>query len=57
MNYRQTILCAVILGVVAAGVVWYLERFEVEKMHNQVSEYLRHQADFKKYLTEREGSE
>jgi len=56
MNYRQTILCAVILGVVAAAVVWYLERFEVEKMHNQVSQYLSHQADFKKYLTEREGS-
>lgn len=40
-------VCAVILGVAAAGVVWFLERFEVAKLHTEISGYLDKMEAFK----------
>ena len=36
MTTRQVILAAIVLGLVCAGVVWYLERFNIDRM---VSEF------------------
>lgn len=34
MNTRQVVLAAVVLGCVCAGVVWWLESFNREKLIN-----------------------
>jgi len=39
-SVRNAIIAGIILGIVAAGVVWFLERFEVAKLHLEIREYL-----------------
>jgi hypothetical protein len=39
VSTRQVILAAIVLGLVCAGVVWYLERFELERIDRMVSEF------------------
>lgn len=50
MTWKQVMVCAVILGVAAAGVVWFLERFEVAKLHTEMSDYLKKVDGFTEYL-------
>ena len=52
-NWKHTALMAVVMGVVAAGVVWYLERFEVAKMHNEMRDYLERHDAFQSFLREK----
>lgn len=50
---RNAVLTGVVLGVVAALVVWWLERFEVNRLHVQVADYLRDHAAFEQWRRER----
>lgn len=50
---RNAIVSGLVLGVVAACVVWWLERFESRRMIGEVETYLRRHADFQGYLRER----
>ncbi len=52
INWTQVIVTGVVLGVVAAACVWWLERFESGKLHAQVSEYLGKRAEFDEWLRE-----
>lgn len=40
---------AVVFGVVAAAVVWYLERFETERMFRELRSYLAKYDAFREY--------
>lgn len=43
---KQAIMTGVILGVIAGVVVWYLERFETQRMFEQIDDVLRAHAAF-----------
>lgn len=53
MPLKHWILVAVIFGIVAAAVVWWLERFEVNKFHGEVRQYLNHYELFEQWMRER----
>jgi len=40
-EYQRVILAGVTLGVVAALVVWWLERFQTQRLISELEEYLR----------------
>ncbi len=40
MTHKQVVMAALILGLVAAGVVWWLERYNRELLINQFREQL-----------------
>lgn len=60
MNYRQVVLIGAVLGIVAAGVVWWLERFELAKVRDEIREsmageaqsYLERYDEFRQWLRE-----
>lgn len=53
MSLKQAVIFGTIFGLVAALTVWYLERFEVNKLHSEISSYLDHQDGFQEWLRER----
>jgi len=55
MTLRQAIIIAVVFGIVAAAVVWWLERFEINKFYGEVQHYMKHQTAFQEYLRDRES--
>jgi hypothetical protein len=50
---RNAIISGVILGLIAGAVVWYLERFEMERMFAEINSTLGRHAEFDDYLKER----
>ena len=46
MTWKQTLIAAVVLALVAAAVVWWLERYNGERMIAEMQRYLRKQDDF-----------
>lgn len=52
---RNAIITGAVLGVVAACVVWYLERFEVARMFGEMRSYMERQDGFRDFLERREG--
>lgn len=48
----RTIITGVVLGVVCALVVWWLERFEIDKLHGEVRSYLEKVDEFKRWEAE-----
>ena len=50
---RKILLTGLVLGIVAASVVWFLERFEGKRLHNEVREYLERYDEFRAWLTTR----
>lgn len=50
MSTRQVILFALVLGLVAAGAVWYLERFQIGVMHAKFEDLLSKHAAFRDYM-------
>lgn len=57
MNARQVIAIGLILGLTAAVVVWYLERFETNRMFGQMRSYMQHHDAFMQYLKEHGGDD
>lgn len=55
MSLKQAIVFGVVFGLVAALVVWYLERFELNRLHGEVREYLGNRDKFQTYLDERQS--
>lgn len=53
MTLKQALIIAVVFGLVAAAVVWWLERFEINKFHGEVQDYLQNQGAFRQWLNER----
>lgn len=52
VSWKQTLVLAALMGVVAAGVVWFLERFETDRMHAQMREYLEKHEAFRLWTAE-----
>lgn len=57
MTLKNAIIIGVIFGLVAATVVWYLERFELNRLHGEMKDYLSKHAQFDNFLHEKEGTE
>jgi len=53
MTLKQALIIAIVFGLVAAAVVWWLERFEINKFHGEVQDYLQNQGAFRQWLNER----
>ncbi len=49
----KVILTGFILGITAAAVVWFLERFESNKLHTEVRGYLERYDEFRDWLATR----
>lgn len=56
MDFKKALIVAITFGVVAAAVVWWLERFELNRLHGEVLGYLKNQDDFREFLRTRESS-
>lgn len=56
MSLKQAAVFGVIFGLVAAAIVWYLERFELNRLHGEVNEYLKNRDRFELFLRERESN-
>lgn len=54
-TWKHTLLAAVVMGMVAAGLVWWLEHFEVSRLHAEVSDYLAKYDKFKLWEAENSG--
>lgn len=52
MNWRQVAVTAVVLGIVAGFVVWYLERFESERLFGEMRDYMAKRDLFEQWLRE-----
>jgi Zn-dependent protease with chaperone function len=50
---KHAFVIAITFGVVAALVVWWLERFEINKFHGEVQSYMKHQNLFQQFLREK----
>lgn len=46
----RILMAGAALGLVAGAVVWFLERFESQRLHEQVHEYLRDYDKFREWL-------
>lgn len=46
-TWKQTLVAAVVMALVAACLVWYLERFNTDKLVAEMQRYLRKQDDFR----------
>lgn len=55
MNVKQIVLTGVVLGMVCAGVVWYLERFESARLFHEMREYMTRHDKFREWLDTEEG--
>lgn len=55
MTIKHALVIAITFGIVAALVVWWLERFEINKFHGEVQSYIRNYDKFTEYLRENEG--
>lgn len=53
MTFKQAVIFGLIFGTVAAALVWYLERFEMNRLHGEVNEYLSKRDQFSAWLHER----
>ena len=49
----KILLAGLILGVTAAAMVWFLERFEGQRLHSEVREYLERYDEFRAWLAAR----
>ena len=56
MTWRQTLIAACVMALVAAALVWYLERFNTEKLVAEMQRYLRKQDDFNSQYPEADSA-
>lgn len=54
MNAKQAVIFGVVFGLIAACVVWYLERFELNRLHGEMREYLSKHDKFEDFIKGRE---
>lgn len=56
VTFRHAIVTGIMLGIVAGLVVWYLERFQTDRMFSDMRDYMEKRDDFRAWL-QREGRE
>lgn len=54
-EFTRLVVIGLVLGIVAASVVWFLERFEIAKLHGEVRGYLEKYESFRAWETEHGG--
>jgi hypothetical protein len=52
-QYKQAVIIGITLGVTAAVIVWFLERFERGQLHTEVRDYLKQWDAFDAWRKER----
>lgn len=57
MSTRQVVAIGLIMGLTAAAVVWWLERFESERLHGEVRSYLDRYDEFRDWLASQGGEQ
>lgn len=55
VTWPKVIAIGLVLGLMAGAVVWYLERFEVGRLHTEIREYLGHHDAFLRWQEEQHG--
>lgn len=50
IDLKRTLIMGATLGVVAAVVVWWLERYQADLLTRKFQDYLRKHDDFRKYV-------
>lgn len=53
LHIRNVLVTGLVLGLTAALVVWWLERFEVDRLHTEVHGYLKNYDEFREWLQTR----
>lgn len=53
----RILLTGAALGLVAGAVVWFLERFETERLHSEVRSYMENYDAFRAFLAQRGDAE
>jgi Zn-dependent protease with chaperone function len=56
LTIKHALVIAITFGIVAALVVWWLERFEINKFHGEVQHYIRNYDKFEEFLKRTEGT-
>ena len=56
MNYKQAAVIGIALGITAGLIVWFLERFETDRLHREVRGYLKNVDEFNEWLREKGGN-
>lgn len=51
---RRAVLSAALIAVFCALIVWWLERFETRRMHEEIGTYLSRYSEFREWLESRE---
>lgn len=49
-DMQKVLVAGVALGVTAALVVWFLERFELNRLHGEVQDYLANYDRFREWM-------
>lgn len=57
VNVKQALIIGLTLGLTAAVVVWFLERFESDRLHSEVSNYLHRYDEFRKWDSQQKKDE
>jgi len=55
LTLKNALIIGITFGIVAAVVVWWLERFEINKFHGEVQHYIKNQNAFQEFLKEKES--
>lgn len=57
LNLKNALIIGIVFGLTAAVVVWWLERFEINKFHGEVQNYMKHQDAFADFLKSKDLNE
>lgn len=56
MSWRQAVVFACVMGLIAAAAVWALERDQIGRLHGEVLDYLEKHDRFKAWESEQGGA-
>jgi type II secretory pathway pseudopilin PulG len=45
-TWKSTLIAAIVMGLLAAALVWWLERFSTDRLVSEMQRYLRRQDEF-----------
>ena len=56
MSIRQMILLIVCISILAGGLAWWLQRFEMQNLHSEIGAYLSKLDEFRAWEAGRGGT-